>query len=309
MWLSFGLLVLSVGILYFGAELSLNSSEKVGARLGLPPLIIGMVLVGFGTSLPEFFVAHIAGVHAKTGIALGGLIGSNIANMFLILGICGLITKFSVFSDGILKHLGVHLALGVILVFVLTRDFLTIAVSIPLLALCVFYLWLLKRDIKKEFETAVKVVEGKAHVLGLQLLIGFAMLYAGGELLVKSGSDLCLAMGVSEYLVSAIFIAFGTSFPELVTALLAAIKKKDSDLIIGNIVGSNIFNCAFILGSLSIYHLKLEIDFTWELIFLIVGAAALVIMSLLKQYFHRFVGITFIAAYGVIVLKWIEVIK
>ena len=99
MLLSFGLLVFSIAVLYFGAEFSLNASEKIGAKLGLPPLIIGMVLVGFGTSLPEFFVAHIAASQAKPGLAIGGLIGSNIANMFLVLGICGLITKFSVFSE------------------------------------------------------------------------------------------------------------------------------------------------------------------------------------------------------------------
>lgn len=307
MLISFGLLIISVGILYFGAEFSLNSSEKIGGKLGLSPLIIGMVLVGFGTSLPEFFVAHIAGVQGKPGIAVGSLVGSNIANMFLILGVCGLITKFSVFANGIKKHLSVHLALGVILVFVLTRQTLSIPVSMPLLGLCIFYLYLLKRDIKKEFAVDnKKYIEDKAPILVAQLLAGFVMLYLGGELLVKSGSDLCIAMGISEYLVSAIFIAFGTSFPELVTALLAAIKKKHTDLIIGNIVGSNLFNCAFILGSLSIYNFKMDIDFSWELVLLILGALILLIMSLLKKYFYRASGILFILIYSLMVLKWVN---
>lgn len=308
MLLSFGLLVLSIAILYFGAEISLNSSEKIGAKLGLPPLIIGMVLVGFGTSLPEFFVAHIAGMQARPGLAIGGLVGSNIANMFLVLGTCGFLTRFSVSSEGISKHLGVHLSLGGILVFVLTRDYLNLVVALPLLALVIIYLFLLKSDISKEFEKNEEHANAKVHVLIFQLILGFGMLYLGGEFLVKSGSDLCVAMGMSEYLVSAIFIAFGTSFPELVTAVLAAVKKKHTDLIIGNIVGSNMFNCAFILGSLGIYNFKLEIDFTRELTFLIGGALVLLLLSLFKKDFHRKMALLFLAAYGVMVLSWTKVI-
>lgn len=308
MLISFGLLILSVAILFYGAEFSLSASEKIGAKLGLPPLIIGMVLVGFGTSLPEFFVAHIAATQGKVGLSIGGLVGSNIANMFLILGICGFITKFSVFSQGILKHLIVHLVLGLILVFVLTRSELTMLVALPLLLLCGTYLFLLKKDIGKDFESEETYPDANPWILTMQLIFGFVLLYLGGELLVKSGSDLCLYIGLSEYLVSAIFVAFGTSFPELVTALLASLKKKHTDLIIGNIVGSNLFNCAFILGSLGLYNFKLSIDFTKELIFLIGGAAALLLLSLLKKYFHYAMATLFVTSYAIIVLKWINVI-
>jgi len=308
MLLSLGILIFSIVILYFGAELSLNSSEKIGAKLGLPPLIIGMVLVGFGTSLPEFFVAHIAGVQGKAGLAIGGLIGSNIANMFLVLGICGLITKFSVFSGGVAKHLGVHFVLGLILIFVLNQSELNLINALPLLILVIVYLYLLKTDLGKEFEKNNEHADAKPHVLAFQLLAGFSMLYLGGEFLVKSGSDLCLSMGMSEYIVSAIFISFGTSFPELVTAVMAAVKKKHTDLIIGNIVGSNLFNCAFILGSLGIYRFKLDIDFSKELAFLVGGALILFMMSLLKKYFFKKMGLVFISAYIVMVLIWIKVI-
>lgn len=308
MLLSFGLLVLAVVILFYGAEFSLTASEKIGAKLGLSPLIIGMVLVGFGTSLPEFFVAHIAACQDKPGLAIGGLIGSNIANMFLILGICGFITKFSVFTQGILKHLSVHLVLGIILIFVLNQKELTLLSSTPLLLLSMGYLFLLKKDISKDFESEEKYPDAKPVLLALQLIVGFVLLYFGGELLVESGSDLCLHLGMSEYLVSAIFVAFGTSFPELVTALLASLKKKHTDLIIGNIVGSNLFNCAFILGSLGYYNFQLSIDFTYELIFLIAGAAALLSLSLLKKHFHYAAATIFMASYAIIVLKWINII-
>jgi cation:H+ antiporter len=140
------------------------------------------------------------------------------------------------------------------------------------------------------------------------LIIGFIFLFLGGELLVKSGTQLTAAFGVSEYIVSVILLAFGTSFPELVTALLAAFKKKDTNLIIGNIVGSNLFNCALILGSLGIYELPLSGSYKFELIGLIGGAVILLALNIFKVNFSRIVGGFFLTAYSVIVLHWIKVI-
>ncbi|MBD67011.1 MAG: hypothetical protein CME62_17550 [Halobacteriovoraceae bacterium] len=302
------LLVFSITVLYFGAELTLNASEKVGAKLGLSPLLIGMLLIGFGTSLPEFFVAHIAGSQNKMGIAIGSLVGSNIANMFLILGVSGLIAKLSVFTKGVRKHLAVHLLLSAVLFFVLTRPTLNLISSLPLLFVIGVYLYIIKMDLGEEVEQeeAVEVPREKPAILFIKLIAGFGLLYVGGEYLVVSGTKLCLALGFSEYIVSAIFIAFGTSFPELVTALLAAVKKKDTDLIVGNIVGSNIFNCGFILGTLGIYNFTLDVSFQLELISILLGALVLFAYSYKEKFFYKKTSVFFLLCYGFVVFKWLE---
>jgi cation:H+ antiporter len=296
-------------VLYFGAEFSLDASEKVGKKLGLSPLLIGMLLVGFGTSLPEFFVGHIAGVQGKAGIAVGSLIGSNIANMFLILGLSGFLVKMKVSNKALRTQLGIHLILGFVLLFVLTRSNLDKVTAAPLLIVCGIYLYTLLGEFKKSGEQNRNSEEpfSPGPVL-LKLIGGFGMLYLGGEMLVKSGSDLCIALGISEYIVSAIFIAFGTSFPELVTSFLAAYRKKDTDLIVGNIIGSNLFNCAFILGSLGVYNFTLTENFNYEIASLIFGGAVLLGLSLTGKSINKLTGSIFVTVYLVMVGHWLKVI-
>ncbi len=300
------MLIAAILILYYGAEFSLEGSEKIGQKLGLSPLVIGMLLIGFGTSLPEFFVGHIAGAQDNVGIAVGSLVGSNIANMFLILGICGLFTRMELKNKTIRDQLVVHFILGLALWFVLTRDSLNVLTAMPLIAVCGAYLFLLYKDFKNEDESKLvtPMEDFKPALIIFKLFAGFGMLYLGGELLVKSGIELCQLLGVKEYIVSAIFIAFGTSFPELVTALLASIKKKETDLIIGNIVGSNLFNCAFILGSLGIYDFRFEDSFYIEIGALIFGATLLLLLSFFKRAFYRLSGFVFFLTYILVVYSW-----
>jgi cation:H+ antiporter len=314
MAIPFLILVFSIVLLYFGAEFTLNAAEKIGNKLGLSPFIIGMVLIGFGTSLPEMFVGHIAGMQGRGGVAVGSLLGSNIANMFLVLGLAGIITKMSLDVKGITKHLLIHVILGIVLIFVLKQPKLDFIAGAPLLFLCAVYLVILYRDMVNDKKSAVdqeteeEVEDFNTPKVTGQLLIGFVLLFAGGELLVKSGTQLTSAFGVSEYIVSVILLAFGTSFPELVTAVMAAYRKKDTNLIIGNIVGSNLFNCALILGSLGVYKLPLSGSYKFELFGLIGGAVALLILNLFKAKFAKIMGFLFLTSYTVIVLHWVEVI-
>lgn len=303
------ILVAAVAILFFGAELSLDSSEKVGKKLGLSPLLVGMLLVGFGTSLPEFFVGHIAGLSGKAGIAIGSLVGSNIANMCLILGVSGVLTSMQLSNKSLRNQLIIHIALGFILWFVLTRESLNIFTASPLILLCGVYLYILFIDMKKERHIHQEDDENfNAALVVIKLFAGFGMLFLGGELLVKSGTDLCNALGISEYIVSAIFLAFGTSFPELVTSVMAAVKKKETDLIVGNIVGSNMFNCAFILGSLGIYDFPLDQNFSIEIGALILGAVGLFLLAAMKKNFYRISGIIYLTGYASAVGYWLRAI-
>ena len=300
------LLIFSLVLLYWGAEFSLEGSEKIGHRLGMSPLAIGMLLVGFGTSLPEFFVGHIAAVRGEPDIAFGSLIGSNIANMFLVLGVCGFVSSMSAQDKTLKVQLYIHLVLGGLLFFVFQQPVLNLLVASPLLLLCGFYLFMLYRDFRQQKATDKNIQRVKNMApLVVKMIAGFGMLYIGGELLVKSGTDLCTLLGIKPYIISAIFIAFGTSFPELVTSLIACWKGKDTNLVIGNIIGSNLFNCAFILGSRGIYEFKLESGYTTEIFSLVAGAAVLVLLAQMRRHFSRGAATVFLGIYTYMVGFWI----
>ena len=307
MFLAIVFIIAAVVFLYFGAELALSASEVIGNKLRLPPLVIGMVLIGLGTSLPELFVAHIAALEGKTAIAAGTLVGSNIANMLLILGLGGLFMRLSLASKSIRSQLIIHLILSIALVFIFNRGAIDLVSSVILLTICAVYIYFIFKDIKS-YKVEIPKDESKMLFIILKLILGFSMLYVGGELLVKGGVDLCMQLGVSEYIVSSIFIAFGTSFPELVTVLLSIYKRKDTDLIIGNIVGSNLFNCSLILDTLGPYHYTFDANFTFESIGLVFGASFLAFGSIIKRDFFRTSAFIFLVMYTLVILSWVGII-
>jgi cation:H+ antiporter len=310
MVLSAAFVLASIVVLFFGAEFSLDASEKIGKKLGLSPLAIGMLIIGFGTSLPELFVAHIAGIQGKGEMAMGALLGSNIANMFLILGITGIITPLAMKGNTLRDQLWVHVSLAGALSIALSASGFGILQGILLFVVSAFYLFFLYQDLEEEEAEAPAKAEVESFnplkVL-FKLIAGFSMLYIGGELLVKGASDLVLSLGVSEYIVSAIVIAFGTSFPELVTSILAAVKKKDTDIIIGNIIGSNLFNCSFILGSLGVYNFVFSQSFLFELVCLFVGSMFFVLLYYLKKNFYWKSSIFFLLFYAGVLGHWFKV--
>lgn len=301
------LLALAIIFLYFGAEFSLTASEKIGRVLGLSPFVIGMLIIGFGTSLPELFVGHIAANEGQFGIALGSLVGSNIANMCLILGICALFIKLPLSGSSIFKHLVIHLLLCLVLGYVLSKESLNIFTAIPLLSIVFIYLVTIVGDIRKGFESEADEDEISTPKAAIFLVLGFVMLYGGGELLVYSGTKLAFSFGVSEYIVSSILVAFGTSFPELVTALLAVYKKKDTQLIVGNIIGSNIFNCAFILGSLGIYNITLGDSYLYEVGTLVGASVILCSLSVMSKSLGKISGVIFLGLYFYMVSYWTNI--
>ena len=305
------LLVLAIVMLYYGAEFALESAEKIGLALGLSPLVIGLI-VGFGTSLPEFFVSQLASYRGEPGIALGNIVGSNIANLFLILGISGLLGRLFISGKEILKQLKLHLVLTIILAVVLLQKEIYWWGSALLLGFMAFYLWDTFYSMKKE-RAHLANKEAPSHSddqIGakeiIHLFAGFALLYGGGELLVSSGTVLAVNFGISNYVISAIFVAFGTSFPELVTAIMTVKKGKNSDIITGNIIGSNIFNVAFVLGSLAYYKIEISENFIPELSSLLLAAIFLLIIAYAKRAFYRFAGILFLSCYIGMVLYWIR---
>ena len=210
-------------------------------------------------------------------MAIGNIIGSNIANIFLILGLSSIFYALGLEGREISKQFKFHLVLSLILAGIIYFGIVNIITTLVLSIFMAvyFYLNLSANQLEEIEKTDVDKIDY------VKILIGFALLYGSGELLVFSGANLGREWGVSEFAISAIFVAFGTSFPELVTALLACYRKKDTNLVIGNVIGSNIFNGAFVLGSIGFYNFKLEALFVKEV-------SALVLVSIFFLLFNFF---------------------
>lgn len=299
----------SIVLLYFGAELVLDGAEKVGRALKFSPLVIGLVIVGFGTSLPEFFVSQMASSRGEYSLALGNIVGSNVANLFWILGIAGLMTPLYLNRIDIKQQLLWNLALTAMLVFGLVfADELYPALAVILLGFFVTYLGWTYREMKKNpVEDNGEAPEKLRFMLFIKLNVGFVLLFLGGEYLVSSGSTLGELAGISPFVISAIFVAFGTSFPEMVTAIMACVKKKDTDLIVGNILGSNIFNVALILGTLGIYRIPLnETVYYAESIVLTFASLVMIFMAWRGIVFYRKSGLLFLGVYGLMIFHWVS---
>ncbi len=308
MLLSTFFLIISLIVLYFGAEITLSASEKVGKSFGLSPLAIGLLLVGMGTSLPEFFVSQIAAIDGQDSLALGNLLGSNLANVFLVLAIGSLFVPLPVKNRDLLRMIMIHGVMSLVLVLVFSVPVLKWWTVLPLLMILAVYLKLSlgNRHSTDGFEPDhIKSSEQIPLVKTTALLIlGLVFLYSGGELLVKSAVDLGTEIGIDPYLISVVFVAFGTSFPELMTTLVATFRKKDTNLILGNIIGSNVFNMAFILPSLLPYELSLKGDFRFELVALNLVSPLLLLLYWRRWTFRKWHGLAFLAIYGGLLSWW-----
>ena len=306
------LLMLAVVAIFLGADISLNAAEKIGHIFNIPPLIIGLLIIGLGTSLPEFFVSHLAAVRGEGQMAIGNIVGSNISNLLLILGLSVVIQKISISQRGVFHQIAIHLLLSLILSIILLFNELYLLSCVVLIVFFISYLCYTYYDIKK-FRNGpnnrVTAISEKKRKLLFRLFIGFTLLYLGGEGLVRSGVELCRLFGASEYIISVIFIALGTSLPELVTSVLAAVKNKSLDLIVGNVIGSNIFNVAFVMGSLIFYRIDLSRAFSAEIFVLLFSSLCLLIFSYKKWTLGRPFGMLFIGMYATITYYWVQSIN
>ncbi|OFZ24610.1 MAG: hypothetical protein A2381_19755 [Bdellovibrionales bacterium RIFOXYB1_FULL_37_110] len=297
-------LLLSFVILYYGAEFVLSSAEKTGKALGLSPLVIGLAIVGFGTSLPELFVSQMASYKKSYEIAFGNIIGSNVANILLILGVSAIIYPLSMGRRDIKRQLKRHLAVTILLLIIMQFKVINWIAGIILLSYFGYYLSFTFRKMAKRVKEEHEI-KPKIGILDIiKLVLGFCLLFFGGDLLVCSGTKLGELLSISPYVISAIFVAVGTSFPELVTSLVACIKKRDVDLVTGNIIGSNIFNIALILGSCGFYNIVSNSTYWVEMVTLVILSIVFLILAKFRPVLDRKVGVLFLLGYVGMVLHW-----
>jgi len=250
-----GLILGGFLLLFFGADRLIHGSVRLSLRLGITPLVIGLTVVAFGTSTPELFVSLRANLGGNGDIALGNIIGSNIFNIAVILGLAGLIHPITIASQLIRQDIPVMIAATILFVVVSMGLVIERPEGAVLFALLLVYIAITVRVAKEDCEP--ELTDEITHHLPARngrvagdigwIVAGIALLVAGSNLLIEGAVSLAQAAGVSEAVIGLTLIAAGTGLPELATSIMAALKKE-SDLAVGNIVGSNIFNLLCIGG-------------------------------------------------------------
>lgn len=246
-------LLIGFVLLVIGGEFLVRSSVALSLKLNISRMVIGLTVVSFATSAPELLVSLQAAIDGFSDISLGNVIGSNIANIGLVLGLTAMVSPLMVDRDFYRINWPIMMVFSIVLYFfLLSNNTLTrIEGGALLLGLVVYLFILIKRSRRKDNVIAEEVDESLREVTGFKmtiwLIIGIFALWGGSELLVKGAVDLATQLGISERVVSVTVIAVGTSVPELAASLIAAIKKEKA-ISLGNLIGSNIFNIASVLG-------------------------------------------------------------
>lgn len=252
------LLGLGVGLLLllFGGDWLVKGASNLAQSLGVSPLVVGLTVVAFGTSTPELLVSVGAALSGSSDIAVGNIVGSNIANIGLILGLSGMIYPIQVHVNLLRREIPLMLIVALVALWMFQDGLVGreegILLVVGLIAFIVFMIISSQREarIKHDIPDEVSEVQPAQINRGretLRLVVGIGLLMVGAQLTVSNATELARGLGVSEFVIGVTLIAVGTSLPELVTSVMAAVRRQ-SDIAIGNVVGSNIFNILGILG-------------------------------------------------------------
>lgn len=253
-------IVLGAALLFAGAEGLVRGASSLARRFGLSPLVIGLTVLAFGTSMPELVVSVSAALEGASAIAVGNVVGSNIGNIALILGITALISPPRVQAQVVKVDIPVMIGVSVLVVVLLNDGMLGrlegAVLALGLLGYVAFQLLAARKEsgaIQDEFDEGVPPVTGSPLVDVLLVLGGLGLLVLGARWLVSGAVTLAESFGVPDAVIGLTVVAIGTSLPELATSVVAALRGE-GDLAVGNVVGSNIFNLLGILGIAAVVH-------------------------------------------------------
>ena len=307
------LILLAVGfvVLIKGADWLVDGASSVARRFHISDLVIGLTVVAFGTSTPELFVNIAASLKGNTDIAVGNVLGSNISNIFLILGVSSIIYPLSVSKGTVWKELPFSLLAVIVLGFMVNDQLidgvlpsaLTRIDGLILLSFFVVFVYY-STGIATRIDGMETQVSGKQQTLSISVLmiaLGFAGLALGGKWIVDGAVYLAGRFGMSEALIGLTIVAVGTSLPELATSAMAA-YKRNVEIAVGNVVGSNIFNILFVLGiSAVVKPLPFKARSNPD-IAVVILASSLLFLSMFtgkKRSLDRWEGFAFVALYAV----------
>ena len=301
MLIAVGFILIGFVLLMGGAEFLVRGSVALAGKLRIPPIIVGLTIVALGTSTPEFVVSVKAALSGSAGISVGNIVGSNIANVFLILGIASIIYPIKTRRRIFLRDFKFLLLVSVVFViFALSGTFVRWhgVVFIAMLVGFIYYNYInaKKSDFVGDLDNSM-ANRGWFFVIGITLIALITIVY-GADLLVKGAVDIARIMNISEDIIGLTIVAVGTSLPELATTVMAAIRKQN-DVALGNVVGSNIWNILFIMGfTATIEDVNVSLQFRYFDIWIVLLSTLLLLPTIMtKAKISRSEGVLFLLVY------------
>ncbi len=295
---------IGLALLVFGGDLLVRGAVSLAKKMHLSPLLIGIVLIGFGTSTPELVASLLAVLQTppSPGIAVGNIIGSNIANIFLVLGISAIVFPISIDKTAFRRDstflILSSLVLGIV-VWVGSIHFFSGLILVALLVFYVRYCYITEKRSQRKKAVDKNAITYSKKTIFLSFLVtvfGIALTIGGAQLLVISSISIAKNWGISETIIGLTLVAVGTSLPELAASVMASIRHHN-DFAFGNVVGSNIYNALFILGFTAlITPVQVPSDVIVSL-FVMMGATALLILSGFSRYITRSIGVFYLILY------------
>ena len=298
-------------LLVKGADFLINGSSSLAKKIGVSDLVIGLTIVAFGTSAPELVVSTEAAIKGSSEMALGNIIGSSLANTLLILGAAALTAPLVVQKGTVNKEIPFSL-LAIIAVFLLANDTSLSGSSVNIISradgfiLLLFFIIFIyytfgisKAGIMETIRAQDDAKEQKIVFSALMILVGLAGLVYGGKLAVDSGIAIAQILGMSEKLIGLTLVAVGTSLPELATSIMA-VRKGNTDIAVGNVVGSNVFNLLLVLGaSAAIHPIAYDLNFNTDVILLIIVTVITILLIYIgkKNILARYEGSVLLLIY------------
>ena len=250
-------IIAGLALLYYGGNYLVTSSVRLARVLKISPFAIGATVIAFGTSAPELAVALLASLEGNPELAMGNVIGSNIANIGLVLGLTALLTPLSIGPDRLRRESAPLLFASLLIVVIAWNLEINRAEGSFMVCLLGLYIWRSfshKEDIVEEMEDEAPLFAGKdLYFQILLIIVGLGLLVGGAEFLVAGGVGIARNLGISEWFIGITIVAIGTSLPEIVSSMIAA-KRGHGEMAIGNIFGSNIFNILMVLGLTATIH-------------------------------------------------------
>ncbi|MFH1320351.1 MAG: calcium/sodium antiporter [Bacteroidota bacterium] len=308
--LTYILFVAGFVILIKGADILVSGSASVAKRFNVSDLVVGLTIVSFGTSAPELIVNIIASINGSADIAIGNVFGSNIANILLILGVSALICNLPIQRNTVLSEIPFSLSAALLVGFIANAslfnegEYLTISRYDGVILLGFFLLFMAyifkvsKENNRKGNNSKIKELPlGKSVVF---IVFGIVGMFLGGKWVVEGGVEIARLFGLSESFIGLTIVAVGTSLPELVTSAMAA-YRRNADIAIGNVVGSNIFNLLWVLGvSAVINPLPFDVLSNTDILMVVFSSALLIIVMPFgkKNVIERWNGIVFLLIYA-----------
>ena len=307
MFFDWVLLILGMALLIKGADFFVDGSSGIAKKFKIPSIIIGLTLVSLGTSAPEISISINAVLAGASDMSVGNVVGSNICNIFLILGMAAIFTPLLISKD--IKKYDIPIMVGIFILlivfaYLITPNMINWWEGLILLLLFIGYtIFLILRT--KQQEQTEEVEEKKPNIIKciIFVVLGLAAIIFGGNLVVNNAQSIALELGMSETLVSLTIVAVGTSLPELVTSVVAAFKKE-GDIAVGNVIGSCIFNIILILGLASIVapigpdkYLTVQAGVLLDVIIMLSGGVVLLLISCFSKKVSRWQGIVMLVTY------------